>query len=237
MAADSGTRGTLLERLRDGEDPLAWGEFFERYWRPAYAFARRSGCSDQTAQDVVQELMLTVFQQREVFRYDRARGRFRNWLCTVVRQKVAALRRDQGHQVRPAGGTEGAAALQAVPADAAPPDAAWDELFERGLLAALLDAVRREVEPQTYQAFELTALHGLSGDDAAAATGLTRNAVYLARKRVLTRLQELGAPYRLEGELHERVREALEMSPEPAVERALATRVESTLALARGLVP
>ena len=64
------------------------------------------------------------------------------------------------------------------------------------MLAVLLDVVRREVTPDTFQAFELVAIRGLSGDQAAKITGLSRNAVYLARKRVFERLQVLGAPYR-----------------------------------------
>ena len=82
----STTRPTLLKRLGDGADPLAWDEFFDRYWRLIYAFARRRGCSDHTAEEVVQEVMLAVFQQQDVFSYDPARGRFRDWLGAVVRK-------------------------------------------------------------------------------------------------------------------------------------------------------
>ena len=52
--------------------------------------------------------------------------------------------------------------------------------YERAMLAVLLDVVRREVTPDTFQAFELVAIRGLSGDQAAKITGLSRNAVYLS---------------------------------------------------------
>ena len=81
------------------------------------------------------------------------------------------------------------------------------------MLAVLLDVVRREVSPHTYQAFELVAIRGLSGEQAAKITGLSRNAVYLSRKRVFERLQELGAPYRNNGQLHQRVKETLAIRP------------------------
>ena len=90
------TQATLLERIRDGADALAWDEFFGRYWPTIYGFARHRGCSEHTAEEIVQDVMLAVFQYRDVYRYDPARGRFRDWLGTVVRNKVAEYRRRQG---------------------------------------------------------------------------------------------------------------------------------------------
>ena len=87
------TRATLLERLRDGADALAWDEFFARYWPTIYGFARHRGCSLHTAEEVVQDVMLKVFQQRDIFHYDPSRGRFRDWLATVVRNQVFERRR------------------------------------------------------------------------------------------------------------------------------------------------
>ena len=72
--------------------------------------------------------------------------------------------------------------------------------------------------PETYQAFELTTLDDLSGREVARLTGLTRNAVYLARKRVMQRLRELGATYRDDGQLDQRVRQALRSLPPAAIE-------------------
>ncbi len=90
---DSNTRPTLLQSLRDGVDPQAWEEFFVRYWPVIYGYAKHGGCSDHTAEDIVQEVLATVFQQRGVFRYDPQRGRFRSWLGKVVRNKIAEHRR------------------------------------------------------------------------------------------------------------------------------------------------
>jgi len=61
-----------------------------------------------------------------------------------------------------------------------------------------------EVTPETYQAFELVAIRGLSGEHVAKITGLSRNAIYLSRKRVFERLRALGAPYRNNGQHHQR---------------------------------
>ena len=229
---NSTTRATLLERLRDGDAVMAWEEFFQRYWRLIHTAARGRGCREHTAEEIVQEMMLTVFKQRDVFRYDPQRGRFRDWLHMVVRNAVAEHQRAPSQRVRARGGDAEDPFPEPAddgPADDGPPDAAWEAAFEESMLAALLDVVRREVTPETYQAFELATLDELSGRQVAKLTGLSRNAVYLARKRVLKRLRELGAGYREEGQLDQRVRRALESLPEAAVERSLTNRVAETM--------
>jgi RNA polymerase sigma-70 factor (ECF subfamily) len=224
----SKTQATLLRRLRDGTDPLAWQEFFDRYGRLLYTCARRRGCSDHTAEEVVQDAMLALFERRDVFRYDPAQGRFRDWLGGMVRNKVAERRRRPSERVRARGGDSDGHVVD-PPADDVAPDEAWEAAFEASLLSVLLDVVRREVSPRTFQAFELFTLQSLSGAEVARITGCTRNAVYQARRKVLRRLEELGASYRDAGQLHRRLKQAMQTRPAPAVERSLTMRIEKTM--------
>ena len=221
------TRATLLERLRDGHDVLAWDEFFARYWPTIYGFARHRGCSQQTAEEIVQDVMLKMFEQRDVYRYDPARGRFRDWLGTVVRNKVAEQRRRPANRVHGKGGDSNG--LLDHIADPQEPDAVWEAAFEESMLVALLDAVRQETNARTYLAFELVTLEGFSGGEAARIAGLSRNAVYKACKRVKERLVELGAPYRADGRLTERIKKVLDARPPAAVERSLTARIQKTM--------
>ncbi len=222
------TRVTLIERLRDGSDPLAWDEFFARYWRLIYSAARARGCSPHTSEEVVQDVMLAVFESRDVFCYDPAKGRFRDWLCAVVRNKVAAIRRGPADRVRGAGG-DGPPEIADAEADDGSADEAWEAAFEQTLLAVLLDTIRRRMNPRTYQAFELFTLGEMSGAEVARVTGLTRNAVYQARKTVLKRLSELGETYRDNGQLSARIKEALESVPDADVERSLTKRITQSM--------
>lgn len=225
----SKTRATLLQRIRDGSDPIAWEEFFARYWRLVFFFARGRGCSQHTAEEIVQDVMTSVFQNRDVFRYDPAQGRFRDWLATVVRNQVALHRRAPAQRIRARGGD--LEDENSTPPDDAgmAPDELWEAAFEETLLAALLDVVRRQVEPRTFQAFELTALGELSAAEVAAVTGLSRNAVYQARRAVLKRLTELGSTYRHHGRLDKTIKRALEQQPDASVQRSITGRVTATM--------
>jgi RNA polymerase sigma-70 factor (ECF subfamily) len=222
------TRATLLERLRDGDNVLAWDEFFGRYWPTIYGFARHRGCSEHTAEEIVQDVMLAVFEHRDVYQYDPARGRFRDWLGTLVRNKMVDHRRMPANRLRAAGGDSERCRPDPA-ADQPAVDAAWEAAFERNLLLALLDVVRRETSARVYVAFELYALQGLSAGEAARLTGLSRNAVYKAYKRLLERLTELGAPYREEGRLVKQIKQALQQRPPAAVARSLTARVQQSI--------
>jgi RNA polymerase sigma-70 factor (ECF subfamily) len=221
------TSPTLLSQLRDGQDILAWDEFFRRYFPLVYGFARRRGCSEHTSEDIVQEVMAKVFERRDFFRYDPARGRFRDWLFAVVRTAIAEYRRRPANRMPPADVPDVEAGGPAV-------EELWQDAFDQAVLLGVLDVVRREAPPRDFAAFELTALHEVSPQDAARVTGLSRNAVYKARRRILKRLQCLLAGYAGEGHIPERVRAALALRPPPARERVLTGRVTDSLRRERG---
>ena len=90
------TRRSLLDRLRDWEDQASWREFFDTYWKFIYSVALKSGLSDQEAEDVVQETILSVAKKMPEFVYDPARCSFKGWLMHVTRLRIIdQLRRRQ----------------------------------------------------------------------------------------------------------------------------------------------
>jgi RNA polymerase sigma factor (sigma-70 family) len=224
----SSTSATFLDRLRDGRDGLAWDEFFQRYWLLIHGYASRRGCSPHTAEEVVQDVMLKLFERKDVFRYDPERGRFRDWLATVVRNKVAELRRRPSGRDRARGGN-GTDDLPEPVDGACGPDEIWEMAFEQSLLAALLEVVRKEMDPRSYLAFEMTVLNDLPAAKVAAHLGISRSTVFRTRKNVLSRLEQLGASYRSGGQLPELVKQTLLSRPDPAVERSLVHRIETTM--------
>jgi RNA polymerase sigma-70 factor (ECF subfamily) len=192
-----------------------------------YAFARRRGCSEHTAEEIVQEVMLKVFRNRDIFQYDPARGRFRDWLGTLVRNQVAEYFRRPAQRIKPRGG--GGNGSDRQPSAPTPtPEETWESLFESSLLLALLDVVRCEINPREYLAFELFSLRQMKAAEVARVTGVTRNVVYKTHRKVLKRLRELAGTYRDDGQLHQHMREALQAQPSPLVQRSLTQRIEAT---------
>jgi RNA polymerase sigma factor (sigma-70 family) len=226
MVSNANTRTSLLERIRDGADPMAWDDFFRRYWPFVFSVARRQGCTEHTAEEMVQEVMLAVFEKKAVFSHDPARGRFRDWLGGVVRNKVVARRRSPAERCRARGGDGDN--LPEIESPDEQPDAAWETAFEHAVLAFLLDRVRAQVHPRTYQAFEAVVFGGCSGAEAARLTGLTANGVYQAKKNVINRLRGLGAVFGRKEPSDEMIREAIRSRPAASIERSLTLQIERT---------
>jgi RNA polymerase sigma factor (sigma-70 family) len=89
---------TLVRRVRE-RDERAIEVLVQRYDRPLFSFAYRVLRDDRLAQDVVQDVFLTLWRGAE--RYDPARGAVSSWLLTMTRYKAIDLvRRESGARRR-----------------------------------------------------------------------------------------------------------------------------------------
>ena len=96
--ADPAADAELLSRIRAG-DRTAVDDLYERFRRPAFALARRILVDESLAEDVLQEVFLSVW--RDPSAYDGARGSFSSWLLSVVHHKaVDAVRREESQRRR-----------------------------------------------------------------------------------------------------------------------------------------
>jgi RNA polymerase sigma factor (sigma-70 family) len=88
----------LLRRIRAGESE-AVAELYDRYRRPAFALARRILADDELAEDVLQEVFLSVWRDPGAF--DHERGSFTAWLLASVHHKaVDSVRREESQRRR-----------------------------------------------------------------------------------------------------------------------------------------
>jgi RNA polymerase sigma-70 factor (ECF subfamily) len=88
----------LIRRIRAGERH-AVDDLYVRFRRPAFALARRILADDALAEDVVQDVFLSVWRDPDA--YDDGRGSFASWLLAVVHHKaVDAVRREESQRRR-----------------------------------------------------------------------------------------------------------------------------------------
>jgi RNA polymerase sigma factor (sigma-70 family) len=192
MADIPPTRASLLVRLRDPRDEAAWTQFLDLYGPLIYGFARKQGLQDADASDLSQEVLGDVAGAVGRLEYDPCRGAFRNWLFTIVRRKLSAWRSSQARRLGGSGDTETHRLLEQCPAaEEEEAEAKWETEWQQRLFAWACAQAQQHVTEATWHAFWRTAVEGQPCKQVAADLGLTVAAVYLARSRVLARLQEL----------------------------------------------
>ncbi len=185
------TSTALLEGLRDLNNDQAWRQFCDRYEPALLSFAHRAGLREQDARDVVQETLIAFLESFREGRYDRRRGRLRSWIKGIILNKIReARRRLAKHEVQVADKTDATGFMEGIPDDRNLKHF-FNEEWEQHVLAECLHEVRRQVDASTFQAFELYALKDWPPEKVAEHLGVSRNAVYIGKSRVLSRLREL----------------------------------------------
>jgi RNA polymerase sigma-70 factor (ECF subfamily) len=184
----SATDVSLLSRLRqDPADQVAWGSFVNRYGRRIYLWCRQRQLQEADAEDVTQNVLLTLAEKLREFQYD-PKGSFRAWLKTVAHHACSKYVSGQQRQGRGTGDTQTLSFLHSLEArdDLA---AHLEEEFDRELLELAMARVAQRVETHTWRAFQLLALEGQSGADVAANLDMPIGMVYVARSRVQKMIQ------------------------------------------------
>lgn len=197
------TRPSLLNRLKSGDDPQSWREFYATYGRLIRAFALKAGLTEDEAEEVVQETAISVAKNLPGFAYDPKVCAFKTWLLnlTVWRIKNQFRRRHRqpagqvtsGKNPRPDGSEETGrtSTIERVPDPAAPEfGAEWDAAYERSLLETAVERVRDQVEPMQFQIFDLYVLKQQSALDVARTLGINVARVYLAKYRLSALLKK-----------------------------------------------
>lgn len=180
---DSSTSISLLKRLREPAADEAWRRFVALYTPLLFHWARNAGAQPPDDADLVQDILAHLVQKLPQFEYDQQHS-FRAWLKTVALNRW----RDEKRRWRPplCNGTESRLATLADPRS---------EEFElrehRGyLVRRALELMQSEFQPATWKACWETTVSGRRAADVAAELGMTENAVYVAKGRVLRRLRQ-----------------------------------------------
>ena len=181
------TSQSLIARVKDSADEAAWSEFLGIYQPVVYRMARRRGMQDADAQDVVQQVFVSIARAIERWTPGDDLPPFRAWLTTIARNAItkALSRRPRDAAT---GSTSVVEALQCQP----DPGATTDEIRSEARLAMVrwaIDQTRPTLTEAMWEIFVRTMIDGESIADVAASTGRSVGAIYVTRFRVLTRLR------------------------------------------------
>lgn len=147
------TRASLLVRIRDGANHIAWQEFVNLYGPVVYGFARKRGLQDADAADLMQDVLrFPVSSAIGRLEYDRSQGSFRGWLFTITRNKVFNFLSARKIRPQASGDTSTNRLLNAHP-DGNDSDQSWEVEYQRRIAALAMDRVKGEFQEKTWRAF------------------------------------------------------------------------------------
>jgi RNA polymerase sigma-70 factor (ECF subfamily) len=147
----------------------------------------RWGSRPEDAEDVAQEVLLKLLAAMKTFQYDPARS-FRAWLKTVTQNAW----HDFGKSHRRESTADPDRFRAILDSRAALDDLRnrIEDAYDRELLDLAMRRVEKRVKPANWRAFQLTAIEGRAGADAAGELGMPVARVFIAKHRVERMLEE-----------------------------------------------
>jgi RNA polymerase sigma-70 factor (ECF subfamily) len=185
------TRRSLLSRLKNWDDQKSYQDFYEIYHPLIYGAAVKAGLTETEAEDVVQETATAVAKAiRDLkFKYEPERSSFKTWLHGITKRKVFdqfRKRLGKGRVVETlATDNQDSSLASEIPDPASQVlDEIWDREWERTLLCAAMERVKRQVSPDQFQIYNYYAVQGHTTIETARALGVSAAKVHLAKHRV-----------------------------------------------------
>lgn len=180
------TRPSLLARVQDLDDQVAWHEFDARYRELILRYCRRKGLQTSDAEDVRQMVMLNLARQLRSFEYQPRKGRFRDYLGRTVANAIHRYYRRPTLERRGLD-TDVAAEIEAPDDDAL--DREWEHEWMLHHYRTAMQSVRETADARSVEVFEQL-LAGESTEDVARSFEMTTDAVHKVKQRMRNRLKE-----------------------------------------------
>ena len=177
------TRASLLLQLRDRNDSISWSRFARLYTPLIDHWIRQFGFNEADRCDLVLVVFVVLLGKVSSFQYNPEQS-FRGWLRTITVNKCRDFVRRSKRKSEPQ--------LLALIEKAAVDDSELltEREYREFVSREALKWMRVHFSETTWKACYECVAHGRPAREVAAELGISENAVYLARGRVLSRLRQ-----------------------------------------------
>jgi RNA polymerase sigma-70 factor (ECF subfamily) len=183
------TSVSLLERLRLRPDDASWKRLVDLYTPLIHCWLQGRLVAPADADDLGQEVLAVLVRELPHFEHSGRPGAFRSWLRTITVHRLRDFWRARGHRPEATGDSAFLDRLNELEDPGSGLSGLWDEEHDRHVVRRLLELIRSDFQPTTWQAFEGVMLRGEAPAAVAVRLGVSVNAVLLAKSRVLARLR------------------------------------------------
>ena len=138
-------------------------------------------------EELVQLVMLSFFHTSQTFRYDRSKGRFRDYLKRIIQNKACDLMRKRQDNTVSADARNDM--LAGIPAEA---EDRWEREWRELVLKQAFEELKLRCSPTTLQSYDLFVRQQLPAKEVARLLSIKPNAVYQHKARVEEMLREIA---------------------------------------------
>jgi RNA polymerase sigma-70 factor (ECF subfamily) len=181
---------SLLNRLRHSPESESWDRLVGLYSPLIRAWLRRYDVQDSDANDLVQDVLLAVSKDLGKFEHAGQPGAFRGWLKAILVNRLRKFWRARDRSPQARGGSDMGARLAQLDDSSSEMSLIWNREHDQYVLRQLLALAEPHFARNTWTAFCRVALDGAKPDVVAEEMGISRNAVVIAKCRVLSRLRQ-----------------------------------------------
>ena len=190
MTDTNETSLSLLARLRQSPESENWDRLVELYTPLIRAWLRKYDVQESDADDLVQEVLLAVSKDLVKFDHAGQPGAFRGWLKAILVNRLRNFWRARDRRPEVRGDWDIDKRLAELDDPASAMSQVWNRQHDQYVLRQLLALAEPHFAPNTWKAFSRVALDGASADCVAKELGISLNAVFIAKSRVLSRLRQ-----------------------------------------------
>jgi RNA polymerase sigma-70 factor (ECF subfamily) len=181
------THASLIVKLQGARNERAWTEFVAVYESFLRRLVQRQGVPDRHLADVTQQVLAAIAHSVSRWQDDGNPASFRRWASRVARNVVVKFMTRQRREIGGQGGTDLIELLNQVPDEAM--NEQLNRRYEHELIVWAAEQVRHEFRATSWQAFWATLVEGRSVADVAAELNITPGSIYMARSRIMAKIQ------------------------------------------------
>ncbi len=181
------TNPSLLFHIK-GEENIYWVEFYRIYRPFIFHIGKIYRFSNAHCDELVQRVMVSIFEGRATFNYHPERGKFRNYLWAMVKTEARKIIQETQKQH--------------LIIDSTPEykvEEAYETAWRDHLVVEAMEILKKTVEQTTFEIFYMSAIQERPVQDVAKALSVTPNYVYEARRRCIAHLRKIIKQLHQEG--------------------------------------
>lgn len=186
----STTSASLLDRLKHNPDNADWNRLIQIYSPLIRHWLAKNGVQKEDCDDISQLVLSTVHEKISGFEHNTRTGAFRAWLKSITINHLRSFWKSNRLRVRGKGGSEFQSVLEEWEDPQSALNQAWEKEHDLHVTRQILQMIQPRFETNTWLVFQRLVLEGKKPKEVAAEFGMSVNAVYIARTRVMKELRE-----------------------------------------------